>query len=127
MCNNSPKASVLRVLFDRNVPDQIRRYLSNHVVRTTAEQGWNRLTNGELLNAAESEKFDVMVTADQSMTYQQNFTGRSFALVVLGTNKLSLLEANPERIVLVVDAAEAGTYHFIEFKQAPRPRTEPAN
>jgi hypothetical protein len=89
----------LRVLFDRNVPDQIRRHLSNHAVRTTAEQGWNRLTNGELLSAAQSEKFDVMVTADQSPVYQQNLKGRTLALVVLGTNKLSLLEAEPERIV----------------------------
>ena len=92
-CNSSPKASELLILFDKNVPYQIRRYLVNHNVRTTAEQGWSRLTNGELLKIAEAEKFDVMVTADQNLSYQQNLKDRLLALVVLGTNRLSLLEA----------------------------------
>jgi hypothetical protein len=112
----------LRILFDRNVPDQIGRFLSKHTVRTTAEQGWNRLTNGELLTAAEAEKFDVMVTADQSLCYQQNLKNRSLALVVVGTNRLSLLETQPERIVRAVDAATPGSYQFVEYKLPPRPR-----
>jgi hypothetical protein len=58
-----------------------------------------------LLNAAETEKFEVMVTADQNLSYQQNLKDRTLALVVLGTNKLSLLEAEPTRIVRAVDGA----------------------
>jgi hypothetical protein len=112
----------LRVLFDKNVPDQIRRYLLVHSVRTTAEQGWDRLTNGELLKAAETDNFNVMVTADQNLSYQQNLRNRMLALVVLGTNRLSLLEAQPELIVQAVDTATVGSYQFVEYKLPPKPR-----
>lgn len=111
----------MRVLFDKNVPYQVRRYLLNHNVRTAAEQGWGRLTNGELLKAAEAEKFDVMVTADQNLSYQQNLNDRPLALVVLGTNKFALLEAEPERLVRAVDGATAGSYQFVEYKLPPKP------
>ena len=100
-----PKASELRILFDRNVPYQIRYYLLGHHVHTAAEPGWARLTNGELLKAAEAEKFDVMITSDQNIDYQQNLKDRQLALVVLGTNRLSLLETEPERIMRAVAGA----------------------
>ena len=114
----------MRVLFDRNIPDQLARYLSNHVVCTTADQGWNRLANGDLLNAAEAEKLDVMITADQNLSHQQNLSDRTLALVVLGTNKLSLLEEQPERIIQAVDAATAGSYQFLEYKLPRKPRPD---
>lgn len=117
------KANALRVLSDRNVPDQIRRHLPSHKVRTTAEQGWNRLTNGDLLKAAERETFEVMVTADQSLTYQQNLKNRKLALVVLGTNRLSLLDADQERIASAVDAATPGSFQFIEYKSRLMPKS----
>ncbi len=65
-----------------------------------------------------------MVTADQNLSYPQNLKIRTLALVVLGTNKLSLLEAHPERIALAVDAATLGSYYFIEYKVPPKPRPE---
>lgn len=76
----------MRILFDKNVPYQLRRYLTDHEVRTAAEQGWARLVNGDLLKAAEEHGFTVMVTADQSLEYQQNLSGRRLALIVLSTN-----------------------------------------
>lgn len=110
----------MRILFDRNVPNQLARFLAKHQVRTTADQGWNRLTNGDLLNAAEAEGFDVMVTADQNLRYQQNLKNRKLALIVLGTNKLSLLEAQSDRIVQAVATAKTGTYRFVEYTLSPR-------
>jgi len=83
--------------------------------------GWARLTNGGLLNAAETENFDVMITADQNLSSQQNLTGRKLALVVLGTNKLSLIEARPEPIVQAVDAASVGSYQFVEYTPPTKP------
>ena len=71
------------------------------------------------------QEFDVLVTADQDLFYQQNLTGRALALVVLGTNKLSLLEAQPERIVWAVDAAAVAKYQFVEYKMPPKPRPGP--
>jgi len=77
----------LRILFDKNVPVGVRRFLSEHEVRTFVEMQWHpQLENGELLRASEAAGFDVMVTSDQNIVYQQNLTGRRLALVVLGSN-----------------------------------------
>jgi hypothetical protein len=91
-------------------------------VRTAAEQGWARLSNGDLLNAAQAAGFEDMVTADQSLEYQQNLKSRSIALVVLGTNKLSLLEAEPEPFIRALDAAKVSSYQFVEYKRPPKRR-----
>ena len=74
----------MNVLFDKNVPFGLRRFLSTHFIQTTAEPGWGGLENGDLLRAAEETDMDVMVTADQNIRYQQNLTKRKVALVVLG-------------------------------------------
>lgn len=100
----------------------MRRYLVNHNVYTAAEQGWGRLGNGELLTAAESNGFEVMVTADQSIAYQQNLKGRNLALVVLSTNDLDLLDQHPERLVSAVDSAKVGSYEFVKYEVPPRPK-----
>ncbi len=124
MCKTLPKANALRILFDKNVPYPLRNYLLKHTVHTTAERGWARLTNGDLLNAAEADNFDVMVTADQNMKYQQNLKNRTIALVVLGTNRLSLLEADPDPFVAAVDAATIGSYQFVEYKLPPKQKRD---
>ena len=77
----------MRILFDNNVPVGVRRFLIKHEVHTFVEMQWRpQLENGELLKAAEESAFDVMVTSDQNIRYQQNLTGPKLALVVLGSN-----------------------------------------
>ena len=66
----------MRVLLDQPTPVPLRAFLKGHVVTTAAHQGWGRLKNGELLNAAEAAGFDVLVTTDKNMRYQQNLTER---------------------------------------------------
>lgn len=72
----------MRVLLDESVPWALRHYLPNHEVRTVRYMGWDGKTNGELLELARVE-FDVLVTVDQSVPYQQNITERDVAVVVL--------------------------------------------
>lgn len=78
------------ILFDKNVPYQLRSCLVRHEVGTAAEQGWGCFVNGELLKAAEENGFEVMVTADQSLEYQQDLRGRKLALIVLGTSHIGV-------------------------------------
>jgi hypothetical protein len=73
------------ILFDHVTPRGIARILSGHIVITAQERGWDTLSNGDLLEAAERAGIDVVVTADKNMRYQQNLAGRKIALVVLGT------------------------------------------
>jgi hypothetical protein len=106
----------LRIVFDRNVPVGVRRFLSKHEVRTFGEMPWHpQLENGDLLNAAEVAGFDVLVTADQNIRYQQNLTGRKLALIVLGSNLWPIVRDHAESISAAADAIIAGSYHFIEM------------
>jgi hypothetical protein len=73
------------ILFDHVTPRGIARFLPGHTVTKARERGWDTLSNGDLLAAAERAGFDVLLTADKNMRYQQNLTGRRLALVVLST------------------------------------------
>src|SRR5947209_14313621 len=85
-------AGMTRILLDQNVPAPLRHLLREPAV-TTHQIGWGRLSNGDLLAQAESAGFDVLITADQSIRYQQNLAQRRIALVVLGTNQWRALKS----------------------------------
>ena len=71
-----------RVLFDEDMPRQLRRDLPEFEIQTVQEKGWSAIQNGELLRRA-SESFDVLVTADQRLQYQQNIASFSIGVVVI--------------------------------------------
>jgi hypothetical protein len=88
------------------------------------------LTNGDPLTAAEVDGFEVMITADQNIRYQQNLTGRRIALLVLSTNQLDILFANVDRIRSAIDRVTTGAYMVVEFDRPPllgRPYPPPSN
>jgi hypothetical protein len=114
----------LRILFDKNVPYPLLDYLAEYDVCTAEEQGWARLVNGDLLRVAEDSGFDVMVTADQNLEYQQNLKGRKLALVVLSTNHIGTLKKYPEKLMKAVEAAREGTYEFVKYDLPPRRNTD---
>jgi hypothetical protein len=117
----------LRILFDKNVPVGVRALLAGHEVFTVVEISWPpQLENGELLNAAELAAFDVMVTADQNIRYQQNLAGRKLALVVLGSNIWPIVREHAATIAAKVDAATPGSYDFIEMPLPPKPWRGPS-
>ena len=113
----------MRILFDKNVPVGARRFLPKHEVHTVVEMQWpDQLENGELLKAAERSGFEVMVTSDQNIRYQQNLAGRTLALVVLGSNIWPVVRKHGTAITASVDAATPGSYDFIEMPLPPKPR-----
>lgn len=104
----------MRVLLDKNVPYGVRRFLSHHSVETVDDRGWQQISNGELLAAAELAGFEVVVTADQNIVYQQNLRNRKIALVILGSNIWPLVQTYSYEIDARVSAAEPGTYHSLK-------------
>jgi hypothetical protein len=92
-------------------------FLKEHTVQTTAQRGWDKLKNGELLKAAEDAGFDVLVTPDKYIRYQQNLTVRTIALVVLGNPQWSILRLHMERGVAAVNAARPGSYTEVEIPE----------
>lgn len=82
----------------------------DHTVVTAWFQGWSGLMNGALLDVAEEAGFDLFITADQALSYQQNVTGRKMALIVLSTNNWALVKAHIARIMAAINAASPGSY-----------------
>lgn len=78
-----------RVLFDEDMPRQLRRELPEFEIRTVQEEGWSSIQNGELLRRA-SATFDVLLTADQRLQYQQNIPRFDIGVVVIAARDVRL-------------------------------------
>ncbi|HTJ28959.1 MAG TPA: DUF5615 family PIN-like protein [Acidobacteriaceae bacterium] len=104
-----------RVLLDENLPHRLRLLLPSHSVMTVAFQGWAGISNGELIAAAERADFDVMVTADQGVSYQQNLVGRRLALIVLSTNRRSRIVASAVAIDAAIVEIQPGGFTFVDI------------
>jgi hypothetical protein len=105
----------MRVLFDQATPVPIRTYLDQHVVSTASQQGWATLRNGELLTAAEAAGFEILLTTDKNLRYQQNLEGRRIAVVVLGRQQWPQLRPHVQRVVEAINTAVLGSYVEIDI------------
>ena len=104
------------VLFDNGTPRTLARYLIDHHTVTEARaRGWEELENGELLSKAEAAAFEVLVTTDKNLSYQQNLAGRKIAIVVLGQGRWSLIKQYVPQIVTAVNAATQGSFAEVEI------------
>src|SRR4051794_34776491 len=100
----------MRILFDHGTPVPLRSSLTDHSITRTQDMGWDRLSNGELLTAAEQAGFELLPTTDKNIRYQQNLAGRKIAIVVLGTSQWPVLRLHVERVVTAVNAVTPGGY-----------------
>lgn len=87
----------MRVLLDENLDHALRRLLGRHEVVTVTYMGWAGLLNGALLQAAEKEGFDVFLTGDQTLSYEQNLAARRVAVVALSAIQLRSYERTSRR------------------------------
>ncbi len=101
----------MRILFDQGTPVPLRKFLPAHDVKTACEQGWSDLSNGELLAAAEL-LFDLLITTDKNLHYQQNLKARRIAILVLPTTSWPSLRKHTDQI-----AAKAGTMLAAEYHE----------
>ena len=78
----------MKIILDESVPQKLRLLIEGgHTVVTTWFQGWSGLKNGALLTEAEAASFDLFITADQEISYQQDLTGRKMALLILARTR----------------------------------------
>src|SRR5262245_37801981 len=96
----------MRVLFDNGTPRGIAAALGNHVIEECRSRGWDMLTNGELLEAADAAGFDVLLTTNRNMRHQQRLTGRMIAVVVLSKGRWRLIKSQLAAIEAAVTAAQ---------------------
>jgi hypothetical protein len=105
----------MRILFDNGTPAPLRHALAGHDVVEAVERGWDGLSNGELITAAEADGFEILLTTDKNIRYQQNLTGRKMAFVILGNQQWPVLRRHVERVRAAVDAATPGSYTEVDI------------
>ena len=105
----------MKILFDHCTPAPLRRALRFHDVTLAADLGWHSIQNGALIAKAEASGFDVLVSADQNIRYQQNLTGRRLALLILLTQNWNRLKPHAAKVATAVDELRPGDYRELDF------------
>lgn len=110
------------ILFDHGTPKGLIRALPGHAIHTAQSRGWDTLSNGALLNAAEEAGFELLLTTDRRIRSQQNLSMRRIALVVLsGSTRWSRVRQHTDRIAATVAAATPGSYSEVKIAFEPKP------
>jgi predicted nuclease of predicted toxin-antitoxin system len=100
----------LKILFDEGVPRQLRRLMAERQITMVEEAGWKGIKNGRLLQLAEENNFDVLVTADQQLKYQHNLKGRKIAIIVLPYNRRKWMPLLVPKLAVALDNVQPGNY-----------------
>jgi hypothetical protein len=103
------------ILFDQGTPLPLRDHLPTHTVATAFELGWSNLENGKLLEAA-GTSFDLLITTDQQLRYQQNLAGRRLAILVLLSTSWPRIRRYIPQIQDAIEQIKPGDYHEINVK-----------
>ena len=105
----------MRILFDHGVPAPLRRHLPGHAIDTAADRGWEALANGDLLDRVDEGGYEILITTDQSMQYQQNLAERPFAVLVLMSTAWPNVRERVDDIRAAIDAVRAGESTEVEI------------
>lgn len=104
----------MKVLLDECVPWPMHKFLVGHDCKTAQQCGWGGIQNGDLLRKAE-DQFEVFITSDQNIRYQQNLAQRRLPIIELSTNDLRRIRAAAESIQSTLVGIQPGDYHRLEI------------
>ena len=105
----------MRILFDQGTPVPLRDSLLDHKVDTVYERGWSTFANGNLLDTAEREGYNLLVTTDRNLRNQQHLTSRQIAIVVLLSASWPRIQRHEDDIRNAIDTIVPGAYLEIEI------------
>jgi hypothetical protein len=105
----------MKILFDNGAPNAIARSLAGHEVAFARQIGWHELENGELIDRADDAGYELLLSTDKNIRYQQNLAGRKIALVVLGNSQWPMVRLHLDRIIAAVNACTPGSYTEVEI------------
>jgi glutamate racemase len=100
----------MKIVFDQGTPVPLRDHLLEHEIDTAFELGWSQLKNGELIKAAEDGQYEILVTTDKKLKYQQNLSARTIAIIVLSTTSWPRISQRIEEIRRAIATASSGVY-----------------
>jgi hypothetical protein len=104
----------MKILFDQGVPEPLRRALTDHSVATAHEMGWTQLGNGALLRAADSQ-FDVFITTDRNLRFQQNLASYRLAILILPTTNWPEIRVHQTQVVGAANKLRPGDVVELNF------------
>jgi hypothetical protein len=113
----------VKVLLDENIDHGLRKLLGQHDVVTVTYMRWTGLKNGELLRIAEDSGIEVLLTGDQTLTFEQNLTGRRLAIVALSAIQLPIIKKNLPQIIAAIDNAAPGSFQAVDCGTFSRKKT----
>jgi hypothetical protein len=113
----------VKVLLDENLDHRLRMHLGAHEVFTASYKGWDGFKNGKLLQAAEDDGFDVLITGDQTLCYEQSLTGRRLAVVALSSVEWRIIGNYLPQIIAAVDSAAPGSFQAVDCGAFSRRKT----
>lgn len=104
----------MKILLDECVPWPMRKLLAGHECSTAQQRGWGGIKNGDLLRRAEGE-FDLFITSDQNIRYQQNLAGRQIAILELSTNDLRRILVAQALILSAIETMQPREFRQLEI------------
>ena len=107
----------MKILLDECTPHVLKRLLTEVEITTMQDLGWTGITNGSLLQLAEGQ-FDVLITSDQNLRYQQNLANRQLAIIQLPTNQVPLVIKLAPAVQAALDKIQAGEFVEIALGQS---------
>lgn len=96
------------ILLDHSVPQPLRAYLPAHTVHTAEQLGWDRLPDGQMMTLAEEGGYELLITCDKRLRYQQNLTGRNLSVLVLMYNNWQLIRTRVDAINAAINEMRPG-------------------
>jgi len=106
----------VRILFDECAPWPLSKLLKGHTCSNPVKEGWRGIQNGELLKLAEAT-FDLFLTCDQGIRYQQNLKGRKIAILQLSTNDIRVLEKKSSEVLAALASIQTGQYQELTLEE----------
>jgi predicted nuclease of predicted toxin-antitoxin system len=108
----------MKIIIDESVPQKLRLLIEeDNTVVTVAFQGWSGMKNGDLLAAAEEAGFELFITADQEIRYQQNLAGRKLAVMMLSSNNWEYIKKSFHDIRAAIFDVEPDSYTEVEISE----------
>jgi len=105
----------LKILFDQGTPVPLRNFITGHHVFTAHQLGWSNFHNGELLARAEIEGFELLLTTDSNLLYQQNLFNRKISIIVLSSTSWPRIQRHIADINLAINLSVANSYQTIKI------------
>ena len=105
----------MRILFDQGVPRGLAASLRSHDVTEARALNWERISNGALLKLAEDAGFNLLLTTDKNLRYQQSLADRKISIVVLGQSPWCLVRQHLDQIVAAMNAATPGSFAEVDI------------